>query len=218
MSTEAVPLSCRAAAPVQLLLETARPLILSRFEARSCIASTRIAVEYLREQGVRARPVSVRLRIYNPAYTARLIAAKFDDGFAAELARMARSPESLAAAGLWSIGIGYSRDAGETIAPSAWDGHLVCVVEDRAILDLSLDQGCRPAHNIELGPALIPTNRVWLAGECGGEVIEHGCLLAYTALPADRTFLASPDWRETRRWAGVLKDLRAASRSRVRAA
>ncbi len=208
------PFSRRAAGAVELLLAEARPLILDVAVARSCVGSTRVAVDYLRECGVRARPLSARLRVYSPAYTALLCAATLDEGCAAELHRLTRNTETLASAGLWSIGIGYSREADDVIPERGWDGHLVCVVEDRAILDLSLDQASRPAHLIELGPTIVPSTCSWLRGEVAGEVVENGCLLAYTAQPNDRSYLAGRDWCEPQRWAGVLSELRALSEGR----
>src|SRR4051812_36349479 len=39
-----------------------------------CIGATRVAVDHLREEGIRARPIACRLEIHNPAWTALTVA------------------------------------------------------------------------------------------------------------------------------------------------
>lgn len=186
----------------------ARPLILRRAIPQSCIGSTRVAVDYLRERGVAARPLSVRLAVFNPLHTACLIAAKDDAGIAADLQELYKDEPAYRASGLWGIGLGYSRLAGDAVPAERWDGHVVCIVEERLLLDLSLDQVNRPQRNIQLGPVAIPVTSEWLAISYPGEAIEAGCMLRYEALPHDRSFEDGVDWSQPERWEPILRELR----------
>jgi hypothetical protein len=111
---------------VEDLKERVRPEIVREYGVDSCIASTRIATEWLRAHGVRARPLKVQVEVYTHAMARRIIG----DG------------QTLPGSDEWSIGVGLP---GDLLAPNKWAGHLVCVVEGRIVVDLSIDQVSAPA-------------------------------------------------------------------------
>lgn len=83
------PLSLRAEPAVAHVVKHLRPLINARSEYRgTCVATTCLAVRYLRGLGIRANPALVRLRICNPLMSQAVLRAKADPAHADELRRL----------------------------------------------------------------------------------------------------------------------------------
>ena len=142
----------------------------------SCIACTRIAVDTLREFGVRAQPVAVQVNIHYAT-----AAAHITDGTPEAIAD---DPEA------WTFQLGFGPfELGDDI----YNGHVVCVVEGRLLLDLTLGQANRPEHGVRLGPSVFgPLQADFLKG--AGQVFSGagGCVVAYQPHPAKRGYFALP--------------------------
>jgi hypothetical protein len=184
------------------LLMRARPLILERWQPRSCIASTRIALDFLRELGIRAYPMAVRVVIANEPMARRLLAGQ-----------VGRDQQEclrwLAEDGSYDLSLGF---APKHYDPAReWAGHLVCVVDGpqaAVALDLSLDQASRPQHGIHLCPHVFIASRDWLAGSTDHWEEVGGSLLAYKVDPENTAYLRSPDWTDKGRREPTLRALR----------
>jgi len=148
----------------------------------TCILHTRIATLLARKAGVRARPLTCALTVANAEWLA----------LAEELDRMPDVEEWRG--GEWALGIGQGKAPGQ----KGYDGHVVVVVEDRWVLDLTLDQANRPQHGIEVRPGYFRVERDWLRGGRRIAFRRNGAFIQYEARPEDRGFLAVPDWTEVR--------------------
>jgi hypothetical protein len=184
------------------LLVHGRPLILKRWPPSSCIGSTRIALDFLRELGVRAYPMAVRVVIANEPMARRwqagLVGRDQQEGL-----------RWLAEDGSYSLSLGY---APEHYDPAReWPGHLVCVVDGpqgAVVLDLSLDQASRPQHGVHLRPHVFCASRDWLADDAEHWEEVDGSLLAYKVDRENTEYLRSPDWTDKGRREPTLRALR----------
>jgi|SRR5271155_2083769 len=125
----------------------ARPEIRQDHTAASCIASTWITIEVMRHFGVPARAVTVKTEVSNARYL--------------ELERkLGRRPDPGATEnGAWLVGIGVQKEEG------CIGAHLVAILNDRILVDASIDQANDPEHGIVL-PGVVWTyiNEPFLAG------------------------------------------------------
>jgi hypothetical protein len=155
MSETKLPLSHTAQRPVAHLLKYLRPLVIEAAggNRRTCIQTTRLAVDYLRGRGVSAEPAALGINIANSALTAALFRARNDPTYTIPL-----DDQGLYAEGLANYGVG-NPVPGE-LPQAGWDGHMVCVVEGSVLVDLSIDQfdGCHP--DARFTPLVLPLPRV----------------------------------------------------------
>jgi hypothetical protein len=184
-----------------VLAEHARQRILKDFKESSCISSTRVAVILLREHGIKANPFPVKVNIFNPLLSDLLATevqinrqAGFDDD--PDLIRLSETP------GTWSVGLGYETPRG------GWPGHLVCAIDNKLCLDLSLDQASRPHHDMLLTPTVFETTRGFMKGEEASVCIVNRCVVRYTADLANGEYLTARDWTDIGRLQGILGDMR----------
>ena len=161
------------------LITVARGEILRTYSRDSCIASTRILIELLEAQRAPARALVVRCAVLNRAAHEMMRRGTPEPG----------SEEWLAAGG-WGLGIGYP---GEQL-PGRWVGHLVAILEERVLVDLSLDQANRPARGIELAPLIAQVDAKFLRGRrpIMGDFGET--FVRYEADPNNRSYEVSRDW------------------------
>lgn len=178
------------------LAQFGREQILTEWEKDSCIASTGIALDILKHYEIPARPMCVTTMIFNAAAYAKII----------EIGRLPNPEESKAwqaEVGGWSVGLGFGERGGPK--PNKWAGHLVAIVRDQILLDLSIDQATRPQHNIFLqaGGGCIENAAKFLSGEQVFVTGSNGCLLIYER-KNNEDYQKSPDWLETHRRKRVL--------------
>jgi hypothetical protein len=95
--------------------EIARKIMLKFMTPNSCIAATRVTIEWCKLNGIKAKPMTCQM-----ALTIKGMSVVYTSGL---------DKEELAKAEKVSEGYGQG-----------WRGHLVAVVEDTLILDSSLDQ------------------------------------------------------------------------------
>jgi hypothetical protein len=153
--------------------------IQATFGANACIVATRVAVEVFRHHGVRVQPLAVHVEIFNPP--------------AVESVERGEDPTGR---GCRVVQLGFTGkpQSGDTV-----DMHVVAAVEDRLLLDMTLDQICYPEHGIELPPGIfygLPP-KFARGGRIGFRV--KGCEVVYVAHPEEKGYLAAPDWTDRAR-------------------
>lgn len=184
-----MPETVTAGARVRQLLRLARPIILERWAADSCIASTAIGIEVLGYFGVWAHPMSVRVAAYN-ATAARLLGEGVDPE------EVKRTP------GAYGVGVGFENDEHLADArPNRWPGHVAILLDEAPwLVDLSIDQASRPMHDLPVEPMAfpIPLDRgAWLAGDpVAVQRRDTGVGFYVWARPDDRSYRRTPGWRD----------------------
>ena len=181
-------MSNKAEKEMQHLIERGRPLILEIASARSCISSTRLAVEYLRGRNIKAEPLTVRAHVLSPAMVEKI---NQYGGLPEDKATIDRWYEE--SDQVWGIGLGMSEIPAEA---GNWPGHLVALVENKYLLDLSIDQASRPERGLLLEPFFIEVPSDFLQGGGISVAATSGAELHYWARPADKSFLQAGDWRK----------------------
>jgi hypothetical protein len=157
-----------------------------------CIAATAVLIDVLDYFRLTARPLRVIATVYNPAMSERILREGMPTLAEAERDWFPNGCYSLAA------GIG-APESGK------WPGHLVAILADKVLIDLTLDQANRPQHDIVLPmPLVAPLPPDFLAedGQMAGQV--NGCRVVYEARPSDHSFDRSNDWRSRKRHDGVV--------------
>lgn len=169
-------------------LITVAPPILRRFwNPDSCIASTRDAVDALHCFRLRAEPLSVRTMVFNqPAWTEIVVRDRFPQS-------KAEREEWFGPVGGHSLGIGYGADD-----PSGWPGHLVVLVENRWIVDLTLPQANRPAKWVVLTPLVFEAEPALLEGKTRQVMQVNDCVVIYER--AKRGDMQAEGWRTAKDW------------------
>lgn len=155
-------------AVVAAVMKVARPVLLSVFEPRSCIASTRIGIDVLAYFGITALPISLFMVVHN-AEAVQL----FSDGYTNEEVQAIYNTDGhlpTSVGGPWSIGIGGEGGDG-------WAGHLmVGLPQYRLLIDLSADQANRTHKNIIIDEPLaftIESADWWMGKEPFSTVMEN---------------------------------------------
>src|SRR5690349_6891587 len=92
-----------------------------------CIAATRALIEVLGHFHIDARPLTVTAMVYNPA------AVRWIES-AGRLPASRQDVQDCSAAGCWAHGLGFGGDP----RPGTWPGHLVALLPDQALIDLTL--------------------------------------------------------------------------------
>jgi hypothetical protein len=139
-------------------------------------------VETLEALGTKARPLAVRVEVLNAAYIAAV----------EELGRPFRD---LAEAKEWQRSRGvYSYGFGTTESPGRWPGHLVVVIRQRALLDLTIAQADDHEHGIALEPIFGEVSGRFLMGLEPAVFLNNGCQVRYLSRPADRSYEETPNW------------------------
>lgn len=188
-----------------VLAKTARPTILSEYREDSCIASTRIITKVLRRFGFDAEPMVVQLGVFNQQYAEAVAQGSNPpvDGSKDELIAWMDKHKA------WAVGVGTPGPVNDwrcTVkGNNPWVGgqasHLIAVMRTpRVLVDASLSQANRPAHNIKLPDLFVGkvlpgfldgSERAWY-------YVNH-CSMEYIPFPADESFRVSPDWKDKSR-------------------
>ena len=162
----------------------------------SCIASTRVLIGVLDYFGYASEPLPCTAVVWNAA------------GYEATDAEIPVDQWPPDAHSVGVVGTGAAR------APKRWDGHLVAMVEDRWLIDASLDQFSRPQKGIVTTPLVIDAvdwddrtkMHVWRRGD--------GIVIGYQLMPNPGAWRSSPDWRGERHQriiGGVIRQIRRSS-------
>lgn len=168
------------------LLTRGRALVLEQFSPKSCIVSTRVAIEVLKAHGIPAYPLATRIEALNAQ------AVKDSEAGATE--------PSL---GSWIVGVEGTGEWSPT--ENSWDGHLVAVFTDaksEVLLDLSADQIARPAKGIHAEPLAFRLTGKWPAGW----LWPNGSAIAYKPVRS-RSYRQSSNWTDRRAWGPIVEAL-----------
>jgi len=173
------------------------PAIEATFDRRDlCILAARVVLDVAAYFDIKARPVPVRVIVYNRAFASRIVNIGPDDEVDAK--RWERED------GAYSVGVGFGGDPAFGVIGSGsrsaarkankWAGHLI-VEADGAFGDFAINQAERPLYGIVTGPAVVgplpADTKVW-QGTRGGTTIEYQRI-------DDDDYRTAPDWRDRRR-------------------
>lgn len=193
---ESVPPTAQQARILDALVSHARPVILTEFQADSCIASTRIGLDVLGYFGIPAREYPLLVAAFNPEALALM-----EQGVPVEeIGEQTRSISPDDPDGPWSVGIGASPVPGGRA--NGWSGHLIIGSPELGIVaDLSLDQGARPHKRLHLGPYWGPMpDPAWFTDPTARQFYINQTqrvllVLDRGAVPDPIGYLRSPNWK-----------------------
>jgi hypothetical protein len=167
------------------IMKDARPVLLKILgKANTCIFCTRVACGVFSRLGIVNRPLPVTLSVCNPPLRR-------------EMMKEPPGPETYGKL-CFTTGRKRRKEGDPDVDTHGWWGHLVCLVENRLMLDLALDQCNRPEAGIHLEAAILePPPEVmteFLDGwNTGLEAVANDCLLTYARLN-DESYLTAGDW------------------------
>ena len=167
----------------------ARQACLDAFGKDACMAATRVGIDTLRHFGIPAYPLTVQVVIFNEVY-GRLLRE------GGGLTRNIEEVEEWKQKGAWSHGVGVP-GLGE--GPGKWPGHLVAIVQNQWLIDLSIGQANKPEKGIILGdPIICSVTEEFLGGNDRHTITNGALMLTYLARPKDFSYRQRADWSE--RW------------------
>jgi hypothetical protein len=164
---------------ILMALGAEQPAMVAALGADSCIACTRIAVDTLRTFGVRAKPLAVEVVIHNADAAAHI-----------ERGEPEAAQHDPAA---WSLQLGFVPD---DLGDHIYNGHVVCLVEQRRILDLTLGQASRPERGVNLGPGVFGPLPSDFETTGSSFPVTGGCVAVYRPHTNERGFLPLPHWAD----------------------
>ncbi len=82
------------------------------------------------------------------------------------------------------------------LSPGDWNGHLVALIENRALLDLTLDSMIAPDVGLYPGPLVAPVDANFAKGQTTTLEVDGGIEVTYTPHPENREFLTLEDWSD----------------------
>lgn len=170
----------------KLLCELGREEILKFFKPDSCIASTKVAIKVLQHFRIGARPQAVMLEIMN---------AKFMELFD----QKGGYPQSKDESQAW-----LAAGAHLIVIDESGLGHIVAIVMDALLIDLSIDQAHRPHKGVVMTPAagILPSMASFVTNGVCYEA--SNCRISYCPID-NQVFRTSNDWRKGRRTDSVCK-------------
>lgn len=149
-----------------------------------CIAAVRLLCNGLTDLRFRVTPLKVVARINNEV----LLRLREERG---HFPQSEAESDEWAALGAKQVVLGEGDPQ-----PGKWPGHLVALVENRLLLDVTLHQANRPAHGIVLDR---PYMGIVLEGFADGlaKHADHtkGCVIVWEPDPDDTSFVIAPDWQ-----------------------
>jgi hypothetical protein len=172
----------------ELLCKLGRPVILEHFRHDSCVASTKVAIKVLSHFKMNARPLVVHLDIFNAVFEQKM---REKGGWP----ETKEETQGWLDQGAWSIRIDATSEL----------GHVVAIVMDEWLLDLSLDQTSRPYKGIvmEAGFGRMPPTFMQrgMEGQIGG------CFVVYRPAPHNQLYRTSRDWTMGSRTTPVAREI-----------
>ena len=176
-------------------------IILRKFKEDCCIAATRILIEVLKKFHFKdLKPLTVEANIFNEVYLKK-----------GRLPQSDEEAQTWLTEGAWQIVLGDR----ELQLPNKWPGHLVVILNNKHMIDLSLFQANRPHKNINMEPlcAIVPEG--FVKGEDHCSLIFKNCLMTYISFPQDNTYQKAKDWCDKSRTDDVVKDIYAEAKARL---
>ena len=158
-------------------------------EANSCIMAASVLLRVLHLKGLKgAYPLTVKPRIFNPKYTARLESEP--------LLSASEIKNGLKEDGCAMVAIGHGEGSKDQ-----WPAHLVVVIPQAlkgkdAICDLTITQANKPDWDIQLGQIMVGVRDSFINGTEAFGVTINGCRVIYKAFPDDISFKGTPIWKK----------------------
>lgn len=171
-----------------------------------CILAIRVAKVLLNSLGYEVKPLPVKVGIYNKKW----------DQFVRETGGQPKSEVDAmewANKGAWAVGIGMTHEDNENNSRSfgvdkkniGYNGHLVAIVDNEYLLDPTIGQASRPEYDIHLGPLITKINKKSfihgtsnLIGMYGSSIEANPVIINYFAIPGDKSYKQTPDWKSNR--------------------
>lgn len=173
---------------LEKVCKVCREEVLRRFQPSSCIVSTRVVIEVLKEFCIPARPVVASAIVMNSK-------------FAECLESYGRLPDHVTSwewrekHGAISFGLARRSDPQKN-----WPAHMVAIADSdkgRYLLDPSLDQLNHLGHSCVLKPFVCSVGRAFLgSGEPHCEDLEKGWSVFYVPDITDNSWINSPNWEQ----------------------
>lgn len=193
--------------------EIARPIILRSFAKDSCIASTAITLDVLRRYRIPARALPVEAVAYNAQFVKRVE----EEG---------RWPKDREESAVWykesrAHAVFVTSKVHDLATPtSEWVGHVVTLVMDRIVVDLTVDQfGTWMMKYPELekhkGIAFPASDEFVDGDEWDGIDLPGGGHIDYRRDEENRGYRKARDWTRPRRRKGAVKAILAAMRCQL---
>ena len=137
----------------------------------NCILSTRLAIDALQQLGIRARALACQVFAISPK----------------RVAHLKRGGKVTPGAPGWSVAVGYGSTG------PGWDGHLVTVVRDKTVFDVSAKQFSRPRYDMDIDATIFEAPDGFLEG---GHITigHHGSIIGYHAQPKRKDYATAADW------------------------
>ena len=142
-----------------------------------CIAIARINQIILEAYHFKVIPLTVQIEIFNEAFVEKGRPPKDE-----------HEAKAWAEEGVWKIVLGYRK---QPLKPGMWPGHLVSIVNNQYMLDISITQANRPHKNINLQPLAITT----VSYDKPLCIRDQNTYLFYDFFPDDKSFYQKPDWQ-----------------------
>lgn len=175
----------RVGLAVTTLARIAPPVFRKLYTPNCCVVATKIAIDTLAAVGVRARPINTRYTALNRKYIALV-------------EKHGRYPESVDELHEWTDKLGawsLSTDVGNH--DGGFGGHLIALVAEHVMLDLSASQAARPAKGIHIpGPVIGAVPRPWPVGAIAPVELDQGGFLMYERVADDPVYRDAPDWKD----------------------
>jgi hypothetical protein len=169
-----------ASSDLVALLAPLRECLLSVVSLDSCICSTRILLGVAQAMGIEARPQAVHVEIRNAILVRYLDSTPSPTEDPDEIQRLKE-------AGAYML---RTDSEAAPVEGNAWNGHLVAVIEDSWLLDITADQFNRPRHGVTIDhPLVMP----WNVDGASGRRSDDLTVDYYPS--ADLSYEDSPDWR-----------------------
>ena len=146
--------------------------------------------------GVRVRPLSV---------TATFFSEGFVELSGSTGGRLPETREELVEwtdrPGVWSVGLGLGEEE-----PGRWPGHLVALVEDRLVVDISAGQASRPERGLVVpGVLSFEVPRAFVQGKVDRPLeLDDGGVVVYRVRSGDKSFQKSRAWKRPDRRADAV--------------
>jgi hypothetical protein len=192
------------------------------FSDGGCVAATRITIGVLKNYGIEAVPLSVKLMVVNAAFRAAVESGDVPPSTSAAIDAWSKRT------GAWSLGIGVPEDGDEsrererasTIETSVgmirtterrWVGHLVAHLPvQNMLVDAAVGDASRPERKMGLPQIAIlaGTNRQFLRGKASACGEFYGCTLQYAVQLKNDLWRRSPLWTDTEKTREAVKQIR----------
>lgn len=171
---------------IRRFAEIARPEIRRDHAAASCVASAWVTIEVMVRLGYKAEAVDVVASVGNAAYAALWSLNKGPARDSSQFDDWCNNH------GAWVVGVGHDQTVGGI------GGHVICVVEDRFVVDASLDQVMDSCDTLIVPPVLFfEIDPDGLPFGIMREVRPNIIFVEYVRRPSKVAYRQLPDWGNT---------------------